>query len=96
MSRYQLTKKAEADLDRIVTFSQEKFGAENTSQLLARIEHRLGALAAHEYEGPELFIASRGRSVRRWPVPPYWIYYDRAKNGDLRVLRIYHGARAPL
>jgi plasmid stabilization system protein ParE len=34
-------------------------------------------------------------TVRRWPVPPHWIYYLRAA-GELRVLRIYHGAREPL
>jgi plasmid stabilization system protein ParE len=78
-----------------VNFSVERFGADATLRILENLERRIEALARQEYEGPESFIGSRTRAVRRWPVPPYWLYYDRI-GGTLRVLRIYHGAREPL
>ena len=92
---YKLTKKAEADLAALVDFSLEQFGPETAIRHINRLERSLEALGRGDFDGPELVIASRERPVRRWPVPPYWIYYDRA-GGLLRVLRIYHGAREPL
>lgn len=95
MSAYKLTKKAEGDLEALVDYSVARFGAETTARLLDDLERRIEALARHEFEGPESLVGARSRPVRRWPVPPYWIYYDRL-GGTLRVLRIYHGAREPL
>ena len=92
---YKLTKKAEADLAALVDFSLERFGPETAIRHINRLARSLEALDRGDFDGPELVIASRERPVRRWPVPPYWIYYDRA-GGLLRVLRIYHGAREPL
>jgi plasmid stabilization system protein ParE len=92
---HRLTKKAEADLTAIIDFSLERFGAETALRHLDKLERSIEALDRGDYEGPELTIASRTRPVRRWPVPPHWIYYHRVA-GELRVLRIYHGARAPL
>jgi plasmid stabilization system protein ParE len=95
VSGYKLTKKAEADFEALVDFSVERFGAEAALRLISHLENRIEALARQDFEGPELIIASRARPVRRWPIPPYWLYYDRV-GGILRVLRIYHGAREPL
>jgi plasmid stabilization system protein ParE len=92
---YKLTKKAQADLSALVDFSLQRFGTDIAVRYVDALEQTLEALARGDFDGPELFIASRSRPVRRWPVPPYWIYYDRA-GGYLRVLRIYHGAREPL
>jgi plasmid stabilization system protein ParE len=92
---YRLTKKAEADLTALVDFSLERFGTDTALRTVDKLERSLEALDRGDFEGPELVIGSRARPVRRWPVPPYWIYYDRA-GGDLRVLRIYHGAREPI
>ena len=92
---YKLAKKAQADLSALVDFSLQRFGADTAVRYVDALERTLEALARGDFEGPELVIASRARPVRRWPVPPYWIYYDRAGN-DLRVLRLYHGAREPL
>ena len=92
---YKLTKKAEADLAALVDFSIERFGSETASRYIDKLERSLAALDRGDFDGPELVVAARARPIRRWPVPPYWIYYDRT--GDiLRVLRIYHGAREPL
>ena len=95
MSSYKLTKKAEADLRSLLDVSLDRFGSEAALRSLHNLERHIESLAQHEYEGPESRIGSRARPVRRWPVPPYWLYYDRV-GGVLRVLRIYHGARAPL
>jgi plasmid stabilization system protein ParE len=94
VAEFKLTRKAAADLESLLDFSRERFGVTGALQLLGELEQRIQALAGHDFEGPELRIASRDRPVRRWPVPPYWIYYDRV-GGILRVLRIYHGARDP-
>jgi plasmid stabilization system protein ParE len=95
VAEFKLTRKAAADLEGLLDFSRERFGVTGALQLLGELEQRIRALARHDFEGPELRIASRDRPVRRWPVPPYWIYYERV-GGVLRVLRIYHGAREPL
>jgi plasmid stabilization system protein ParE len=95
VSTYKLTKKAEADLLALVEFSVQRFGPAAALRFVDEIENRLGALARLEFEGSEVTIGARARPVRRWPVPPYWIYYDRV-GGILRVLRIYHGAQKPL
>ena len=71
---YKLTKKAEADLAALVDFSLERFGAEASLRYIDRLERSLEALDRGDFDGPELVIASRERPVRRWPVPPYWIY----------------------
>jgi plasmid stabilization system protein ParE len=92
---YKLTKLAEADLASLVDHSLGRFGSKAASRFVDRLERSLAALARGDFDGPELIIGSRARPVRRWPVPPYWIYYDRT-GGTLRVLRIYHGAREPL
>ena len=92
---YKLTLKAEADLSALIDFSLERFGSETALRHLAKLESSIEALDRGDFEGPELTIASRARPVRRWPVPPHWIYYIRVA-GELRVLRIYHGAREPL
>jgi plasmid stabilization system protein ParE len=92
---YKLTKLAEADLASLVDHSLGRFGSKAASRFVDRLERSLDALARGDFDGPELIIGSRARPVRRWPVPPYWIYYDRT-GGALRVLRIYHGAREPL
>ena len=95
MSSYKLTRKAEADLEALTSFSIDRFGPDAAARFMDILERQLEALARHEYEGPQTVIGSRTRPVRRWPVPPYWLYYDRI-GGTLRVLRIYHGARGPL
>jgi plasmid stabilization system protein ParE len=95
VSSYKLTRKAEADLEALTSFSIDRFGADAAVRFVDMIERHLKALARHEYEGPQTFLGSRTRPVRRWPVPPFWLYYDRV-GGVLRVLRIYHGARGPL
>jgi plasmid stabilization system protein ParE len=92
---YKLTKKAQADLSGLVDFSLERFGPDTAVRYIDTLERTLEALARGDFDGPELRIASRARPVHRWPVPPYWLYYERAA-GELRVLRIYHGAREPL
>lgn len=92
---YKLTKKAQADLSALVDFSLERFGTDTAVCYVDALERTLEALARGDFEGPELRIASRVRPVRRWPVPPYWLYYERI-DGELRVLRLYHGAREPL
>jgi plasmid stabilization system protein ParE len=89
---YKLTKRAEADLAALIDFSIERFGSVTAFRHLEKLERSLEALDRGDFEGPELIITARARPVRRWPVPPHWIYYVRV-SGELRVLRIYHGAR---
>jgi plasmid stabilization system protein ParE len=92
---YKLTKRAEADLAALIDFSLTRFGSEVAFRQVDKLERTIEALDRRDFEGPELILASRARPVRRWPVPPHWVYYDRV-GGTLRVLRIYHGAREPL
>jgi plasmid stabilization system protein ParE len=92
---YKLAKRAQADLSALVDFSLERFGTDTAVRFVDALERTLEALARGDFEGPELRIASRARPVRRWPLPPYWVYYERI-GSEFRVLRIYHGAREQL
>jgi plasmid stabilization system protein ParE len=77
LQAHEESRKAEADLTSLVDFSVARFGSDATLRLLDNLDRCIEALARHEYEGPEARIGSRARPVRRWPVPPYWLYYDR-------------------
>jgi len=66
VAEFKLTRKAAADLEGLVDFSRERFGITGALQLLGELEHRIQALARHDFEGPELRIAYRDRPVRRW------------------------------
>ena len=92
---YKLTRRAQADLASLVDFSLRRFGSEVAFRYVDKLERALLALDRGDFEGQELKIGSRARPVRRWPVPPHWLYYERV-GGVLRILRIYHDAREPL
>lgn len=92
---YKVTKKAQTDLAALVDLSLERFGTHTAARYVDALERTLEGLARGDFDGPEVLIASRARPVHRWPVPPYWPYYERV-SGELRLLRIYHGAREPL
>jgi plasmid stabilization system protein ParE len=63
-------------------------------ETLERITGIIRQLADGELKGPEIALRT-GRRVRRWSVPPYWIYYRRTEQRTV-VLRVYHQARWPL
>lgn len=92
---YKFTRQAEADLDGLTEYTREHAGLETADRVNTRLLSIVEALARGDFMGPLAKMRSRSRPVYRWPVPPYWIYYDYV-HGVLRVLRIYHGARRPL
>jgi plasmid stabilization system protein ParE len=61
---------------------------------LARLDGMIQKLVAGDLQGPEVRLLS-GRRARRWPVPPYRIYYRRTRNRTT-ILRVYHQARRPI
>ncbi len=58
----------------------------------------LGALFAMlvdgNVDGAETTLR-HGRRIRRWPVPPMVVFYDRHAT-LVRIVRVYHGRRRPI
>jgi plasmid stabilization system protein ParE len=63
-------------------------------QTLRRLFDVIQQIADGDLEGPEARLAGVGR-VRRWPVPPYRIYYRRTARQTV-IVRVYHQARRSL
>lgn len=64
MAEFKLTRKAAADLEGLLDFSRERFGVTGALQLLGELEQRIHALARHDFDGPELRVASRELAVK--------------------------------
>lgn len=89
-----LSPDAERDLDRALMLLLERGPASVATTVLDAISSTLASLASRLLDGPVSALSS-GERCRRFYEHPFWIYYQRAP-GELRVLRIYHHARAPL
>ncbi len=68
--------------------------ADAAAGLLNGFAREFELLASGIVEGAQATLRS-GRQVRRWLVPPFWVYYRRTPAG-LEILRVYHHARRPL
>jgi plasmid stabilization system protein ParE len=62
--------------------------------VLARLDDVFQKLMMGEIQGPRVRLLS-GEQARRWPVPPYRIYYERTAS-QTHILRVYHGALRPI
>jgi toxin ParE1/3/4 len=74
------------------------FIARDNPRAAERVRQQLldvfGRLATGELQGREITLAG-GRPARRWPVPPYVIYYRRSQS-TIEIARVYHQARRPI
>ena len=93
MNEVVVSARAKKDLTGIYNFI-----ADDSPRAAGRVMDRLVSvfhqLAAGELHGPEVSFED-GRRARRWPVPPYRIYYRRTRSRTT-ILRVYHGARRPI
>ena len=88
-----LTRRAQRDLTEIYEF----IAADNPAPaelVLARLFQVIQQIADGDLNGPEVRLTD-GRRVRRWPVPPYRVYYRRSAQRTV-IVRVYHQARRPL
>ena len=88
-----ITRRARVDLDDILRFIAQDNPRAAAAEL-ARIHRAIERLVAGEVSGPEVRFRN-GQRMRRWPVPPYRIYYWRTRN-QTTILRVYYGSRRPI
>jgi plasmid stabilization system protein ParE len=87
------TRRALAELAEIQEFIAQDNPRAAAAEL-DRVDRAIQQLAAGELSGPEVTFRN-GQRARRWPVPPYRIYYRRTRNRTT-ILRVYHGAQRPI
>jgi plasmid stabilization system protein ParE len=68
--------------------------ADAADRLEAEVLRALRLLATGKVDGPEVQLRD-GRSVRKWVVPPFVIFYER-DGQDVVVRRLRHGAQRPI
>jgi plasmid stabilization system protein ParE len=85
--------RAKRDLTDIYTFISND-SPQAAGGVIDRLVSIFRQLADGELNGPEVMFEN-GRRARRWPFPPYRIYYRRTRNRTV-ILRVYHGARWPI
>ena len=61
---------------------------------LERLYANFQRLANRELSGVAVRLR-RGGAARRWPVPPYRVYF-RHVGDETHILRVHHGARRPI
>lgn len=93
--RVELAPEAARDLAAIVDYLAEH-NPRAAAAWTDDFRDALALLASHapRLDGPSVRFLD-GTSVRRWPVLPAVLFYQRAP-GVLRVARVYHHAREPL
>ncbi len=89
---WSLVPAAEAELVDAVRYISERNPRAGRA-LLERVLRTFDRLAEQEFEG-RLVAMRDGKPVRRWPVPPLVVFYDRSADGVV-ILRIRHSARRP-
>ncbi|MBB5518645.1 type II toxin-antitoxin system RelE/ParE family toxin [Amphiplicatus metriothermophilus] len=92
MSRYVFSAQARADLDSVLSYTLEGWGARQAKTYLDALETRLQALAKTPSMGrarPDL-----AEGVLSFPSGSHVIYYKQIRGG-IAVVRILHGRRDP-
>lgn len=90
MKNYQLSREADADLDRIWAYIAQRASAEAASDFIWKFYETFRSIAASPRAGvnmPEL-----PGNVRKFPMGNYLIYY-RVVPGKILIDRVLHGKR---
>ena len=88
--RFQVSKKAELELDEIFVYWAKRAGLEVADRLIDSIEDRFALISDYPVIGRICDDLAPG--VRSFPVGNYLVYY-RKRRGIIQILRILHGAR---
>lgn len=85
--RFELSRKAEADLDHIRDYSVGKFGVDRTIDYLDALEHAFSRILSF----PDIGAARPdiGERVRSLSVGEHRIFYER-EPGSILILRVLH------
>ena len=94
MAQVQLTAAAERDFEQLIAHAAQR-DQEAASELGAALLETMERLAAGELPARDDQIEGVQRPVKSWLHRPYRIFFE-VVPGGIRVLRIYHGARAPI
>lgn len=90
--RYRLTEKAEADLARIVFYSQQRWGSEQARSYLTALRRDLSLLATTPMIGRARDAIRK--DLRSHPVKQHVAFYT-MQTGGIVVLRLLHHRMEP-
>ena len=88
--RFQVSKKAEQELDEIFVFWAKRAGLEIADRLIDSIEDRFALISDYPMVGRRCEELAPG--VRSFPVGNYLVYY-RKRQGAIQIQRVLHAAR---
>ena len=88
--RFQVSKKAELELDEIFVYWAKRAGLEVADRLIDSIEDRFALISDYPVIGR--ICDDLAPCVRSFLVGNYLVYY-RKRRGIIQILRILHGAR---
>ena len=90
MSRFDLTRSAQADLKSIARFTQERWGIRQRNTYLKEIDQVFRTIAKNPMMGHECDEVREG--YRKFPHGGHIIYYKQSGDDLLLVVRILHVA----
>lgn len=93
MARYKFTDKAERDLEAIIDYTLQQWGADQTHRYITGLEDHSQLLA----ENPELGIMrdSISDGLRSFPYASHVLYYVSAAHGII-IVRVLHQSMDPV
>jgi toxin ParE1/3/4 len=92
VARFELARRAQADLDAISTYTTDQWGAPQTQKYLQALEARMLQLAGRPLLGHQRVDLAEG--ILSFPIESHVIYYARATFGIV-VLRVLHKRQDP-
>ncbi len=97
MSQFRLSKKAQADFDEITDYYADNLDEETANILVGLLLDQLQKLADTTLISGKQ-VQGMSQQYRQWNIldGKYQVYFTRARNGNIRVLRIYNSKRRPL
>jgi toxin ParE1/3/4 len=88
--RFQVSKEAEQDLDKIFVYWARHAGLQVADKFLEAIERRFALIGEFPHVGRK--CGEIAPEVLSFPAGKYLIYYRKAR-GILQILHVFHGAR---
>ncbi|MEO9652437.1 MAG: type II toxin-antitoxin system RelE/ParE family toxin [Roseobacter sp.] len=92
MGHYQLTSKADADIDGIYEYTIQKFGLRQAQKYLGEMEDKFSKLVEYPSFGSDYGFISP--DLRRYELAAHSVYYVPAKDGIL-ILRVLGNSQDP-
>ena len=93
MKRIGISREAEADIDRIASYTSNAWGWRQTDRYLDQLEESFQILAEHPSIGRSCDSIQKG--LRRFEVGKHVVFY-RSVSGGILVVRVLHQRMVPM